>query len=168
MAINVREEQPGDCAAIFEVVRQAFQQDAEARLVDRLREGGYVRLSLVAEDEGEIVGHILYSELPIVGATGTTSALALAPMAVVPERQLQRIGSALIRRSLELCRDRGHKIVVVLGHKHYYPRFGFSPELALPLESPYAGESFMALELMPGALAGVQGKVQYAPPFEEF
>jgi putative acetyltransferase len=168
MAITLREEQPADRAAIFDVVQRAFEQEAEARLVDRLRDAGYVRLSLVADMDGQIVGHILYSELPIVGASGTTHALALAPMAVVPERQSQGIGSALIRRSLELCRERGQRIVVVLGHKHYYPRFGFSPELALPLESPYAGESFMALELVPGALAGVQGKVQYAPPFEEF
>jgi putative acetyltransferase len=168
MTIILREEQPADRAAIFEVVRQAFQQEAEARLVDRLRAGGYVRLSLVAEDAGQVVGHVLYSELPIIGVKELTPALALAPMAVLPERQSQGIGSALIRRSLDLCRDRGHMIVVVLGHKHYYPRFGFSPELALPLESPYAGESFMALELVPGALAGVQGKVQYAPPFEEF
>ena len=168
MAVKLREDQPADRAAIFEVVRRAFEQDAEARLVDRLREGDYVRLSLIAETDRRIVGHILYSELPIVGATGTTPALALAPMAVLPEYQSQGIGSALIRRSLDICRERGHKIVVVLGHKHYYPRFGFSPQLALPLESPYAGESFMALELSPGALAGVHGRVEYAPPFEEF
>ena len=167
MELNVREERPADRAAIFEVERRAFEHDAEARLVDRLRNGGYVRLSLVAEIDGRIVGHILYSDLPIVGATGTTPALALAPMAVVPEHQSQGIGSALIRRSLDICRERGHQIVVVLGHKHYYPRFGFSPELARSLESPYAGGSFMALELTPGALAGVQGKVEYAPPFNE-
>ncbi len=168
MELSFREEQPGDRAAISEVVRRAFQQEAEARLVDLLRDGGYVRLSLVAENEGRIVGHVLYSELPIVGTSATTPALALAPMAVTPERQSQGIGSALIRHSLDVCRERGHKIVVVLGHTHYYPRFGFSLELALPLESPYAGESFMALELVPGALAGVRGKAEYAPPFQEF
>jgi putative acetyltransferase len=168
MAASLREEQPADRSAVYEVVRRAFGQDAEAQLVDRLRDGGYSRLSLVAEtDDGQIVGHILYSELPIVGSAGTTPALALAPMAVLPEHQSQGIGSALIRRSLDICRERGHKIVLVLGHKDYYPRFGFSSQLALPLESPYASESFMALELTPGALAGVQGRVEYAPPFEE-
>lgn len=168
MAIQIREEQVADRAAIFNVVQRAFEQDAEARLVDRLRDGGYARLSLVAEIAGQIVGHVLYSDLRIIGPSGTTPALALAPMAVVPERQSQGIGSALIRQSLELCRERGHKIVIVLGHQHYYPRFGFSAELAKPLESPYAGDSFMALELAPGALTDVQGRVEYAPPFAEF
>jgi putative acetyltransferase len=168
MTIHIREEQPADRVAIFDVVQRAFAQDAEARLVDRLRDGGYVRLSLVAEIDGQIVGHILYSDLPIVGPSGTTPALALAPMAVVPEHQSQGIGSALIRKSLQLCQEHGHKIVVLLGHQHYYPRFGFSPELAKPLESPYAGDSFMALELVPSALTGVQGRVEYAFPFAEF
>jgi putative acetyltransferase len=168
MTIHIREEQPADRVAIFDAVHRAFEQDAEARLVDRLRDGGYVRLSLVAEIDEQLVGHILYSDLPIVGPSGTTPALALAPMAVVPEHQSQGIGSALIRKSLQLCQEHGHKIVVVLGHQHYYPRFGFSQELAKPLESPYAGDSFMALELVPGALTDVQGRVEYAPPFAEF
>jgi putative acetyltransferase len=167
MTLTIREERPADRAAIFDLVNRAFGQDAEARLVDKLRDGGHVQLSLVAESDGKIVGHILYSDLQIVAPSGATPALALAPMAVIPERQSQGIGSALIRRSLTLCREHGHKIVIVLGHKHYYPRFGFSPELATPLESPYAGDSFMALELVPGALAGVQGKVEYAAPFNE-
>jgi putative acetyltransferase len=167
MTLILREERPADRAAIFDVVDRAFGQDAEARLVDKLREGGHVQLSLVAASDGKIVGHILYSELQVIAAAGATPALALAPLAVVPERQSQGIGSALIRRSLDLCREQGHKIVIVLGHQHYYPRFGFSPELAKPLQSPYAGDSFMALELIPGALAGVQGRVEYAPPFNE-
>ena len=133
-------------------------------LVDALRDGGYGRVSLVAEDPG-IVGHVLFSDLPIVTATGTVSALSLAPVAVVPAAQRRGIGSALIRRGLDLCRERGHRIVVVLGHAEYYPRFGFSADLARPLRSPFHGEHWMAMELTPGALTGLAGDVRYPPPF---
>jgi putative acetyltransferase len=134
--------------------------------VDALREGGYVRASLVAEKEKQVVGHILFSDLPIITQAGTVAALALAPMAVLPEVQNQRIGSALVRRGLEVCMEQGHRIIVVLGHPHFYQRFGFSSKLAAHLESPYSErESFMAVELVPGALDGVTGRVVYPPPF---
>jgi putative acetyltransferase len=163
----IRPETNADHEAIGHVHRLAFGQDAEARLVDALRDGGYVRASLVAERDAQVVGHILFSDLPIVTQAGTVSALALAPLAVLPEVQNQDIGSALVRRGLEDCKEQGHRIVVVLGHPHFYQRFGFSSKLASELESPYSGrESFMAVELVPGALDGVTGRVQYPPPFE--
>ena len=88
-------------------------------------------------------------------------------MAVLPEFQNQGTGSALVQRGLEACRQQGHRIVVVLGYPHFYQRFGFSPKLAAHLESPFSGsDSFMALGLVPGALDGVAGRVQYPPPFE--
>lgn len=89
-------------------------------------------------------------------------------MAVVPEYQRQGIGSELVRRGLDVCRDQGHRIVVVLGWPHFYPRFGFSAELTRALESPFSGESFMAIELVPGSLDGVIGRVEYPPPFGVF
>jgi putative acetyltransferase len=165
MDLNIRTETADDCDAIRRVNREAFGGEDEARLVDALRAGGHVRLSLVAELDGQVVGHVLFSELAIVNETRSVPALALAPMAVLPAHQNQRIGAALIRAGLEMCRERGHHIVIVLGHKGYYPRFGFSAKLALPLESIYAGESLMALELTPDALRGVMGRVVYAPPF---
>jgi putative acetyltransferase len=120
----------------------------------------------VAEKDGQVVGHILFSDLPILTDAGTLSALALAPLAVLPEFQNQGIGSALVRRGLEVCKGRGHPIVVVVGHPHFYPRFGFSAKLAARLDSPFSGrESFMAVELVPGALEAVAGSVQYPPPF---
>jgi putative acetyltransferase len=167
MRVVIREELPADREAVRQVNRLAFAGDAEAQLVDRLREGGYTEVSLVAEVDGQIAGHILFSPLAIVGAEHSVSALALAPMAVLPEYQKQGIGSQLVRQGLDACRKRGHRSVIVLGHAEYYPRFGFDPALARPLESPYAGEHFMALELEPGALAGVAGRVEYAPPFNE-
>jgi putative acetyltransferase len=128
--------------------------------------GGHVRASLVAEKGQLVVGHILFSDLPITTVAGTVPALALAPMAVLPELHRQGIGSALVRRGLEACRQQGHRVVVVLGHSQFYPRFGFSPKLAAHLESPFSGsDSFMAMELVPGALDGVVGRVQYPPPF---
>ena len=114
-----------------------------------------------------MVGHILLSGLPIVGETVTVPALALAPVAVVPDYQRQGIGSQLIERGLAICRDERHRIVVVLGHPDFYRRFGFSAELARPLDSPFTGKpSFMAIELVAGALDGVRGKVEYPPPFD--
>jgi putative acetyltransferase len=162
----IRPETTADHEAIRHVNRLAFGQDAEARLVDAIRDGGHVRLSLVAEQAGQIVGHILFSALPIITKAGTIPALALAPMAVLPEFQNQGIGSALIRSGLEVCKGQGHRFVIVLGHPHFYQRFGFTSKLAAYLESPYSGrESFMAMELVPGALDGVTGQVQYPPSF---
>ena len=89
-------------------------------------------------------------------------------MAVIPQRQRRGIGSALVRRGLGVCRERGKSIVVVLGHPAYYGRFGFSTELAKNLRGPYSGNAWMALELIPGALKGVKGIVRYPKAFDGF
>jgi putative acetyltransferase len=166
MTPTIRLETIADHEAIRHVNRRAFAQDNEAGIVDALRQGGYARVSLVAEVNGVIVGHILFSDLPILTDNGTIGALSLAPMAVLPEYQKQGIGSALVREGLAVCRDQGHRIVVVLGHAKFYPRFGFAAKLAQRLSSPFGGrDSWMALELVPGALEHVTGKVCYPPPF---
>jgi putative acetyltransferase len=166
MTPTIRDETAADREAVRNVNRLAFGRDDEAKIVDALREGGYSRVSLVAEVEGRVVGHILFSDLPILTDGGTVPALSLAPMAVLPECQRRGIGSALVQKGLEVCRGAGHRIVVVLGHPHFYPRFGFSAELARPLSSPFGGrEAWMALELVPGSLGGVAGWGRYPPPF---
>src|SRR5262249_35592014 len=137
MPLIIRPELASDLDAIREVNQLAFGQEDEARLVDALRAGGYVRLSLVAQHDERVVGHILFSDLPIITDTGTIPALALAPMSILPKFQRQGIGSDLVRRGLDLCRENGHRIVVVLGHPDFYRRFGFTPELAQPLLSPF-------------------------------
>ncbi len=166
MNVEIRQEAEGDIPDIRDVNRSAFDEVDEAHLVDDLRSEGYARLSLVAEEDGRIVGHIMFSEAVIRMERGEVAALALGPVAVAPERQGQGIGSALIREGLDRCTRMVHRIVVLLGHPGYYPRFGFSADLARNLSSDYSGEAFMALELVPGALSGVTGEFEFAPPFE--
>jgi putative acetyltransferase len=166
MSVEIRQESERDILAIRDVNRRAFDEEDEARLVDDLRGGGHARLSLVAEEDGRIVGHIMFSEAVIRTEEGEVGVLALGPVAVAPERQGKGIGSALVRTSLDRCARTGHRIVVLLGHPNYYPRFGFSADLARNLSSAYSGEAFMALEIVPGALSGVAGEFEFAPPFE--
>lgn len=162
---HIRAETPVDSQAIDHVVRAAFGQDDEMRLVQALRDGGHNLLSLVAEKNGEIIGQLLFTRLPIEGDKQTWNAVALAPLAVLPQFQRQGVGTALMKAGLQRLRELGETIVIVLGHKHYYPRFGFVAELAKPLQGPFSGVSWMALELTPGALQGVRGRVKYADPF---
>lgn len=169
MNVEIRPETTEDQQAICHANQQAFGGDDEADLVDALRDGGYVEVSLVADIDGEVVGHILFSRVAIITKGGAVQAVSLAPMAVLPEHQRRGIGNKLVEAGLEACRARGHRIVVVLGHPEFYPRFGFSAELARPIESAFdGGEAWMAMELMPGALNGVEGRVEFSPPFSKF
>ncbi len=170
--MKIRPETPADRAEIFSANQLAFGgRDAEGRLVDAIRTTEYFipELSLVAEQDGKIVGHILFSRIQIAGPHGQMDALALAPMAVLPKYQGRGIGSALVHHGLEACKRLGHTIVIVLGQPGFYPRFGFSVEMARSLDCPFgeAGDAWMALELVPGALQGVSGKVIYPPAFNE-
>lgn len=165
MSLVIRPETAADRPALRDVNRLAFGRDDEANLVDALRDGGHVRISLVAEEDGRIVGHVLFGELSIETGAGAVEALALAPMAVIPSHQRRGIGSMLVREGLRTCTEAGYRIVVVLGHPEFYPRFGFSADRASRLKSPFSGPAFMAIELVPGALEGVDGEVRYPPPF---
>lgn len=111
----------------------AFGRPDEADLVDGLRSEGAVLLSLVAEVERQIVGHVLFSRMSIETSGGPVPAAALAPVAVLPDHQRRGIGEQLIRHGLDLLRARGERIVIVLGHPGYYPRFGFSSQKARSL-----------------------------------
>jgi putative acetyltransferase len=147
------------------VNERAFGGKEEADLVDKLRSDGDALLSMVAELKDQTVGHILFSRMWIDTGAASISAVALAPVAVLPEHQKNGIGADLIHRSLDLLRDRGEEIVIVVGHPTYYPRFGFSTAKARSLENPFPAEAFMAMELSPGALDNVRGKVRYPPAF---
>jgi putative acetyltransferase len=161
----IRDEQPDDREQVRMVNEAAFGRCDEADLVERLRVEGAVLVSLVAEVDSQIIGHILFSRMTVETAQGPVAAVSLAPMAVLPDHQRRQVGSRLVRRGLSELRDRGERIVIVLGHQNYYPRFGFSPEKAGHLASPFPPEGFMALELTPGALAGVHGAVRYPSAF---
>jgi putative acetyltransferase len=151
--------------AVRAVNQAAFGRPDEAALVEALHAEGAVILSLVAEMERQIAGHILFSRMWIDGSDGAVQAVALAPMAVLPAQHRRGIGGQLIRHGLDMLRGRRERIVLVLGHPNYYPRFGFSSPKAAALESPFRPQAFMALELTPGALDGVRGKVRYPAAF---
>ena len=147
----MRPATPADHAAIHAVEAAAFGREVEARIVVDTRAEGAALVELVAEEEGRIVGHILFSRMR---CDPPRFVAGLGPVAVSPERQSRGIGDALCRAGVEAVRALGAEAVVLLGHPTYYPRFGFSHALAAPLASPFAkNEAFMGLELKPGALA---------------
>ena len=166
--MRVRAEAPEDRAAVRRVNELAFDAAAEANLVDALRGSGAAHVSLVAEEDGLVVGHILFSPVTVESAGGGWEATGLGPMAVLPERQGRGVGSALVREGLKECLRLGREVVFVLGHADYYPRFGFRPAgpLGVTCEFPSPEENFMVAELRPGALAGRTGLVRYRPEFQ--
>lgn len=165
--MRIREEHENDRQGIRDVNDAAFGGTDESQLVDRLRDDGLVITSLVAEEYGEIVAHILFSELEVRSNDGqrTVRAAALAPMAVAPTHQRLGIGSELVRQGLEKCRENGIEAVVVVGHETFYPRFGFSAEKAECLKSPFSGPFFMVLDLKQGIFDDFAGIVIYGDAF---
>jgi putative acetyltransferase len=167
--ITIRPESAADLPLVRRILEEAFEQPDEADLVDLLRERGKLTLALVAEEGGQPVGHLAMSPVSVDSAP-QLHGLGLGPMAVLPERQNQGIGSLLARAALEECRRLGTDYAVVLGHPEYYPRFGFAPagRFGLHCVWPVPEGVFMALELRPGALAGCRGLVRYQPEFDVF
>lgn len=167
--VIIRDEKDEDIPAIRVVNEQAFGRPAEANLVDALRRNGKATLSLVAEEEGQIVGHILFSPVTIESGRTEFYGVGLAPLAVLPEFQNRGIGSALVKHGLDRCREAGHSFAIVLGHPRYYPRFGFVPASRFGIKSEYdtPDEHFMAMELREGALHNQAGMARYQPEFNE-
>ena len=134
--------------------------------VDALRGQAQPFVSLIAEDNGAIVGHIMFSPVSLSGHPAL-KVMGLAPMAVAPEHQRKGIGSALVRAGLEQCQQLGLGAVVVLGHPTYYPRFGFSSSARFGIGCEYEvpEEVFMVVELQAGFLHGASGKIRYHAAF---
>ncbi|MCK4514488.1 MAG: N-acetyltransferase, partial [Spirochaetaceae bacterium] len=120
--MTVRAEEEADWAAVYAVNTSAFETPAEAQLVDALREQAQPVVSLVAEDNGKVVGHIMFSPVSLSGYPALR-VMGLAPMAVAPDYQRKGVGSALIGAGFDRCRQLGFAAVIVLGHPGYYPRF---------------------------------------------
>lgn len=165
--MNIREEQPSDIDKIWKVNTGAFETEAEASLVNALRSSGCPYLSLVAEIENEVVGHILFTPVELFEDGNTLKIMGLAPMAVLNKYQNRGIGSKLVKTGLEHCQSLGYDAVVVLGHPDYYPRFGFVPTVKYGIKSEYAvpDEVFMILELVPGCLKDHKGIIKYHEAF---
>ena len=148
----IRKEIPEDINKIHNINSSAFETEAEANLVDRLRKSGIPIISLVAEIDDEIVEHILFT--PMTMDNFDIKIAGLAPMAVLPEYQNKGIGSALVEKGLELCKEENYQAVAVLGHPNYYPKFGFVPSTRFDLISEYGvpKEVFMVKELVSNSL----------------
>lgn len=168
--LSFARETDDDIAGIREVLTAAFGRTNEAELVDAIRQSPNFlpELSIVAAENGNVFGHILFSPI-VIEATGQRSpALALAPLAVTPARQCQGIGSQLVQAGLSKCCELSHGIVVVLGHPRYYLRFGFQRASQWGVQAPFPvpDEAFMVLELKSGALSNVSGTVHYPSYFD--
>ena len=167
--MRIRAAHSKDAAGIRAVNVSAFGTTAEADLVDALCERAAPIVSLVADDDGAIVGHILFTPLTL-DADRELKVMGLAPMAVATGRQRQGIGAALVQAGLDECWQLGAAAVAVLGHAEYYPRFGFVPASQFGLMSQYdvPDDVFMIVEGRRGALAGKHGLLRYHPAFAEF
>jgi putative acetyltransferase len=164
--VLVRPETGDDSDSIRTIHRAAFPTAAEADLVQRLHDDFDSEISLVAEQSGEIVGHVMLSRMSVSGDGRAFRALGLGPVAVQPGAQGGGVGSELIRSALAIARTLGEEMVFVLGEPDYYARFGFSAEAAAPFASPYAGPYWMALRLRSDVDRPATGSASYAPAFD--
>ena len=174
MNLKIRQEQDRDHKQVFNLLKEAFATEEltnpdEPFLVDRLRksEAFIPELSLVAEVNDKIVGHILLTRITIRDEESEHNSLALAPVSVLPEFQRKGIGGKLIESAHKRATDLGHKSVILLGHQNYYPRFGYQLTEKFGIQLPFdvPKENCMAIELITGGLEGVKGAVEYPKEF---
>ncbi len=174
--LTIREEEIKDYNEVEKVVEESFKtaefsDKDEHNLVRRLRNSNeFIKeLSLIAEEENEILGHVLLTKALIKGESTSYETLALAPLAVLPKHQKSGIGKNLMNKAIERAKELGYKSIVVLGHENYYPKFGFEKASKYGVKAPFEvpDEAFMILELLPGGLNGVSGIVEYSKAFFE-
>ncbi|MBO9600252.1 MAG: N-acetyltransferase [Cohnella sp.] len=173
MTILVRTETPADYAQVREANVRAFGgRDDEANLVERIRksEGFIPYLSLVAETDGRVAGHLLLSKAAVVNEEDANDVIVLAPIAVLPEYQRQGIGSQLITEGLLRCKELGFGLVLLIGHPAYYPKFGFKPARPIGLELKQfevPDDVFMVYEVLENTRRRIEGELQYPKAFFE-
>lgn len=168
----IRPENKADSETIHALLETAFETPGEARLVRKLNNAGQSTLSLVADIDHQIVGHIYFTPVTIEGEGVRLDAVGLGPLAVLPEFQGRGIGSALVRRGLDDLHRAGHRLVVVMGEPSFYSRFGFVTSIGHGINSQFEvpDEYFMIAELEPGQLAAHGDKpatIVYLPEFSE-
>jgi putative acetyltransferase len=161
--MSIRAATPRDREAIRLVEEHAFRQKSEAGLVDALIADGDAIVELVAEDEGQVVGHILFSRLYVTQGRKKFAAVALAPLAVEPSFHGTGIGGALIREAHLKLKAAGETLSVVLGDPAYYGRFGYTHQRAAGFDSGYQGE---ALQALAWGEAPETGRLDYASAFD--
>lgn len=174
MEIKLRQENPADYEQVFKLTELAFANmpfadHDEQFLVERLRKSEFFipGLSLVAESDGKIIGHILLTRLKIQGTETEFESLSLAPVSVLPEFQKQGIGGMLIRKAHQVATNLGYKSVILVGHPEYYPRFGYKKASEFGLKFPFQApdDACMAIELVDNGLEGITGMVVYSPEY---
>ena len=161
MSVWIRPAHDDEIDAIAALTTAAFGQSAEGKIVRRLKRDGDSVLSLIAHDDSQIVGHVQFFRIQIDGAP---LAVGLGPMSVLPARQRQGVGSGLVRTGLLALEGAGETRVFVLGHPDYYPRFGFSAEMACNFTAPWNGPAFMTRALTDAAPAS--GTLTHPAAFE--
>jgi putative acetyltransferase len=164
----IRNETPRDAGQVRMINIAAFDQPDEADLVDALRTGCPEVLSLVAELDGRVVGHILFSPVTLAAGDRTLKGMGLAPMAVLPEHQRDGVGARLVEEGIARLQQSGRPFVIVLGHPGYYPRFGFERASAYATSCQWEvpDEAFMIRVLNPAAMTGAAGVARYRPEFD--
>jgi putative acetyltransferase len=172
LVINIRPETKNDYAAIRKVNDLTFERPEEGRLVDNLRQLPEFepRLSLVAELDGQIIAHALFSPIFIQSKDNEEyPCLSLGPIAVIPEFQNQGVGGKLIEAGHRAALELDYTAVLLLGHPGYYPRFGYLPADKWKISNPWKidGDPWMAIELIKGALDGRAGLAVYPQAFNE-
>ncbi len=166
----IRQESKEDIEDIYALNEMAFGQKLEANIVDKLRDNCENLLSLVAVENGNIVGHILFSPVEIEGPHGVIKGMGLAPMAVLPNVQRQGIGTQLLERGIEELRKLRYAFILVLGHHEYYPRFGFEKASLYEIKCQWEGipdEVFMILWLDKSMTEKVSGLAKYRKEFTD-
>ena len=161
--MKIREEELADTEAIWNINADAFETEAEANLVNVLRDSGCPFISLVAETDNKAVGHILFTPVELTGNKNKLKIIGLAPMAILQKYQNKGIGSKLVKKGIEYCKSKDYDAIAVLGHPGYYPKFGFVPSITYGIKSEYEvpDEAFMILELVPNSLKDHQGIIKY-------
>jgi len=163
--IRIRAEQPQDAAAVRRVLMSAFPSPAEADLVEQLRAGGKMAVSLVAESEDVIIGHVAFSRVSFAPPLDYL-AYGLGPLAVMPGHERHAAGRRLVQNGLAACRALDAWMVVVLGDVGYYSRFGFAPASRHGLLNEFgAADTFMVFMLKARAHPPPATLVKYAPEF---